>query len=245
MSQTTLDLSVSVPNQFKNVKTMHKTLGTSDTGISYASGVWNTLMFEQASEQITYLMKIMQHVFVFMVRKELITLNTNGQTETVTRYIKVTDCELDLLQNATEETVYAINRPKSFNDIPSVLMVSLDASTPLYLGIEFSGDGKRVFGHSEQTVQQLLQNKSVGTNINFSSYISKLDNFRDRSEIAVPVSFRFGELHNGNKYLVDERESTIRENPVAVTISLPLAFHCEDNYVGFSPLKYIAPLSSS
>ena len=225
-------------------KVLHTTLGTSVNGLKYASAAWSTLAFEKPEEQITYNMDIMQHVFLFMVHEKLVRVtDATGKSETMRKYCKVSDSEMCVIKNPTEETVFVANKQKQLDGSNATMMTVMDR--PFYLGVEFSGDGKRIFGHCEVPVSDLLRigASNVNEETPLDQYVSVLNSGKSWSgDFVVPVAFKFGDLTTGG-YLIDELYTSIRENPTPVSISMNIVFHRDTfddgiNSVGFSANAY-------
>jgi hypothetical protein len=250
-------ISVAVPNIDSmtepiagNPQVLHATLGTSVEGLKYASAAWSTLAFEKPEEQITYNMDIMQHVFLYLVhRKTIQVMDPTEQIRPMDKYCKVSDTEMDVIKNPTENTVYVANKDKTLDDMRATVMTNVDR--PFYLGVEFSGDGKRIFGHSEMSLGQLLNIPEGADEYSQGPLNQYIETYKAdgqwKGDIIVPVTFTFGNLPEGSKYLIDEMYPAIRENPTPVSVTINIVFHRVPStdgreFVGFSPAPYTSQL---
>jgi hypothetical protein len=138
-------------------KVMDVTLGTSQQGLELSTACWKTLNFENIHKQITYPMNIMKHVFVYLVKHKPIFVTGIQDGHIRGNYSKLTDSEMNIILNPTDKHVHIVNIEKKLIDMLASFITPFHVNENVQLGIEFSGEGRRIFGHSTKSITNILQ----------------------------------------------------------------------------------------
>lgn len=236
------------------------TLGTSLRGLHFATAPWKTLNFEKVEQQITYPMSIMKHVFVYLVFGETLEASNAGrkkQENILTNYGKLSDTEFDIEQNLTDKTVYVINAEKKHPNNDSHATITVFPNNPnTYIGIEFSGDGKRVFGSSKKSIIQLFEekgikitprdpremkleqgNRKIVTDFNNKNKFTTDYFHGNQGIVPISVDFVFGVTHDGKQYNISNQYNAYKnhefkslvETPTPIYITFDIQFYVHNH----------------
>jgi hypothetical protein len=138
---------------------MDITLGTSQMGLKLATASWKTLIFEDVHKQITYPMSIMKHVFLYLVKEIPILVMTDYQSGMLNgNYEKLSDSEMNIILNPTDRHVHLVNAEKKISDEEYATVITpIKFTDNTMIGVEFSGEGRRIFGHSTKNINTILK----------------------------------------------------------------------------------------